>query len=380
LRFQPNSYRSTITIAFMGEVGMHAIQRRFNQLITFNHPNPDTQRRGRAVIVICIILLIACIPSIPIPILVQGNTLSSIVLLFAPPMFIALIAIARRGYINIAAYGVLVIIFGALLATALTSGEINAEPFFLSLAIITAGMILRPWGVAFITLLCFVMMGWLWSSMAQSGGVRLTTEGVVIYGALLCCFASVYGIISAYTTNQALIQINAARELAEMARQEAEAAKNQLEQRVAERTSELRTSLAAQQQQSQQLAEALRLQEHLASQLLDLSIPVIPFRKDALIVPLIGAIDSTRANELITRVLTEIERHHAQTIILDITGVPLIDTQIAATLIQTAQAARLLGARPVLVGIRPEVAFSLVGLGVDLNLFRSAATLQQALE
>ncbi|GAB4110264.1 MAG: STAS domain-containing protein [Roseiflexaceae bacterium] len=359
---------------------MHAIQRRFNHLITFEHPDPDTQRRGRAVIVICIIFLIACIPSIPIPALVQGNTLSSIVLLFVPPLFIALIVVARRGYINIAAYGVLVIIFGALIATAITAGEINAEPFFLSLTIITASMLLRPWGVALITLLCFVCMGWFWNSMVQSNQVNLTPQGVVIYGALLCCFASVYGIIGAYTTNRTLIQINTARELAEMARQEAEEAKNQLEQRVAERTSELRTSLTAQEQQSQQLAEALRLQQHLASQLLDLSIPVIPFRKDALIVPLIGAIDSTRASELITRVLSQIEQHHAQTIIIDITGVPLIDTQIAATLIQTAQAARLLGARPVLVGIRPEVAFSLVGLGVDLNLFRSAATLQQALE
>jgi anti-anti-sigma regulatory factor len=364
----------------MGEVGMQAVQRRFSQLIAFEHPDPDTQRRGRSVIVISIIFLVACIFNIPIPALIQANIQSSIVLMIIPPVYIGLIILVRKGFVNLAAYGVLATVFGALLSTSLTSGEVVAEPFFLSLAVITAGLIMRPAGVLITTALCFVMSFWLWWMMNQSGGIKLTTNGAAIYGALLCIFACIYGVINAYTTRRTLIQINDARELAETARQEAESAKNQLELRVAERTSELRASLTAQEQQSQQLAEALRAQEQLASQLLDLSIPVIPFRKDALIVPLIGAIDSTRANELIYRVLSQIERHHAQTIILDITGVPLIDTHIAATLIQTAQAARLLGARPVLVGIRPEVAFSLVGLGVDLNLFRSAATLQQALE
>ncbi len=107
--------------------------------------------------------------------------------------------------------------------------------------------------------------------------------------------------------------------------------------------------------------------------------PIIPVTRDALVVPLVGAIDSSRAGQLLDDLLTMIERMRARTIFLDVTGVAIVDTQVAASLLQIAAAARLMGAEAVLVGIRPEVAQTLVGLGVDLETIHTVASLQEGL-
>jgi anti-anti-sigma factor len=94
--------------------------------------------------------------------------------------------------------------------------------------------------------------------------------------------------------------------------------------------------------------------------------------------PLIGSIDSEQAAVLLHALLTAIEHHSARSIIIDVTGVPLIDTQVARVLLQAADAARLLGARTILAGLRPELAQTIVGLGVDLTRLCTRADLQSA--
>jgi rsbT co-antagonist protein RsbR len=96
-------------------------------------------------------------------------------------------------------------------------------------------------------------------------------------------------------------------------------------------------------------------------------------------VPLIGVIDSLRAHQIITTVLQAIEAHHAGKVLLDITGVPLIDTHVAGTLVQLAQMVQLLGAQAMLIGVRPEIAQSIVSLGVDLSGLTTYASLASAL-
>lgn len=167
-----------------------------------------------------------------------------------------------------------------------------------------------------------------------------------------------------------------------------------LDQRVQERTATLEAALAAQSAQAAALQTALAIQEAQAQELqasLDiqqqlnetiaaLSVPVIPVRDDVLIVPLIGAIDSHRANLLLETVLQRVQATHAQQVFMDVTGVAVIDTQVAQVLLRTAAALRLLGAEAVLVGIRPDVAHTLVQLGADFSMFRTAASLQAGLE
>jgi rsbT co-antagonist protein RsbR len=92
--------------------------------------------------------------------------------------------------------------------------------------------------------------------------------------------------------------------------------------------------------------------------------------------PLIGAIDSRRSLTITANLLHSISQQRAQCVILDITGVPIVDTQIAQHLIHTSQACRLLGCDVVLVGIGVEIAQTLVQLGVDLSALVTLADLQ----
>jgi len=96
------------------------------------------------------------------------------------------------------------------------------------------------------------------------------------------------------------------------------------------------------------------------------------------IMPLIGSIDSARAQQVLETLLEGVVRARARTAIIDITGVPVVDTQVADALLRAARAAGLLGARVVLTGISPEVAQTLVQLGADLSRITTKATLQSA--
>jgi anti-anti-sigma factor len=98
-----------------------------------------------------------------------------------------------------------------------------------------------------------------------------------------------------------------------------------------------------------------------------------------LLVPLIGTVDEQRASQIIETILEGVSREQARHVLLDITGVPLIDTHVAAALIRTAQAVGLLGARIALVGVRPEIAQSIVSLGINLGRISTYATLASAL-
>jgi PAS domain S-box-containing protein len=130
-------------------------------------------------------------------------------------------------------------------------------------------------------------------------------------------------------------------------------------------------------------AERVRLQEQIigaqAAALAELSTPLIPINDEVLAMPLIGAIDTQRAQQVLEALLHGIEQSRARIAILDITGVPVVDTQVAKTLLIAAQGVRLLGAEIVLTGIRPEVAQALVGLGVDLGSIVTRSTLQRGI-
>jgi len=110
--------------------------------------------------------------------------------------------------------------------------------------------------------------------------------------------------------------------------------------------------------------EQLRAQQ---AMLRELSTPLIPLTDNLVVMPIIGTIDSTRAQQIIEVLLEGINTYGAETAILDITGVRVIDTQVADALIRAAQAARLLGSEVILTGISPEVAQTLVHLAIDLS-------------
>jgi anti-anti-sigma factor len=112
----------------------------------------------------------------------------------------------------------------------------------------------------------------------------------------------------------------------------------------------------------------------------DLSTPIMPVSDSVLVVPLIGAIDSARAAQITESLLAVVSREQTQVLIVDITGVPVVDTGVVNHILQTASAARLLGTRVVLVGIGPEVAQTIVQLGIDLSSIVTRSTLQDGLQ
>jgi rsbT co-antagonist protein RsbR len=99
----------------------------------------------------------------------------------------------------------------------------------------------------------------------------------------------------------------------------------------------------------------------------ELSAPLLPVHDRILVLPLIGHIDSRRSSQIMESMLIGVQRYQARFVIVDITGVPVVDTAVANHLIQATRAFALLGARCIMAGIAPEVAQTLVQLGVDLS-------------
>lgn len=109
------------------------------------------------------------------------------------------------------------------------------------------------------------------------------------------------------------------------------------------------------------------------------SVPVVQVWDGILMLPLMGIIDTHRATRILEHMLDAIESHKARVLLLDMTGVPLVDTAVATYMIQSIQAASLLGCESVVVGISPHIAQTVVQLGIDLSEMTTRATLQQGL-
>jgi PAS domain S-box-containing protein len=115
-------------------------------------------------------------------------------------------------------------------------------------------------------------------------------------------------------------------------------------------------------------------------EIMELSTPVIQVWDRVLALPIIGTLDSGRAMRLTESLLEQIAELRAEVVILDISGVPTVDTLVAQHLLKTVQAATLMGAVSILSGVRPETAQAIVHLGIDLGRLRSRNTLRDALQ
>ena len=112
----------------------------------------------------------------------------------------------------------------------------------------------------------------------------------------------------------------------------------------------------------------------------ELSASLIPIFDKISVMPLVGAIDTERAKLIMENLLEGVVKHRAEVVLLDITGVPIVDTMVAHHIIQAADAVRLVGAKCMLVGIRPEIAQTIVALGINLNDFTTTSTLRRGMK
>jgi rsbT co-antagonist protein RsbR len=112
----------------------------------------------------------------------------------------------------------------------------------------------------------------------------------------------------------------------------------------------------------------------------ELSTPVLPVRERLLILPIIGVLDRERARQVTVQLLGGIRTHRAKVVVVDITGVPDVDESVANHLVRTVDASRLMGASVIITGLSPEIAQTLVTIGVDLSKMNTIGDLQGGLE
>ncbi|MBY8860514.1 STAS domain-containing protein [Nocardia sp. CA2R105] len=112
----------------------------------------------------------------------------------------------------------------------------------------------------------------------------------------------------------------------------------------------------------------------------ELSTPVLQVREQLLILPIIGVLDSQRARQLTEQLLRAIRANRAKVVVIDITGVPMIDSTVANHLVQTVDASGLMGANVILTGLSSEIALALVTIGLDLTKMNAVGDLQGGIE
>jgi len=112
----------------------------------------------------------------------------------------------------------------------------------------------------------------------------------------------------------------------------------------------------------------------------ELSTPVLQVRERLLILPIIGVLDSQRARQVTEQLLRGIRTNRAKVVVIDITGVPQIDSTVANNLVQTVEASRLMGASVIITGLSSEIAQTLVTIGVDLSKMNAVGDLQGGIE
>ncbi len=128
------------------------------------------------------------------------------------------------------------------------------------------------------------------------------------------------------------------------------------------------------------IASKLEAIERHQAAIRELSTPVIRVHDRVLLLPLVGAIDSHRANQIMDSVLLKVSEAQARCIIIDIAGVPIVDTKVADSLVKTTAAVRLLGAETILTGITAQVARTIVQLGVDISTMHTLSRLSDGIE
>ncbi len=128
-----------------------------------------------------------------------------------------------------------------------------------------------------------------------------------------------------------------------------------------------------------QLQSVTRRQDNLLAAIREVSAPVLPLFEGLIVMPLVGQLDAQRAALLLDDVLEGINRHQADTVLLDMTGMSNIDTESAQRLIETIRGAQMLGSECKLVGVQPAVAQELIALNLDLARLNCYSTLQEGL-
>lgn len=284
---------------------------------------------------------------------------------------------ARQGHIAAGAHILFVTLALLTLAASLDNGATSAAVPTLFLPIVGATLLLQArysFAYAGLALVVYLALNIFDAQSRPAGFAELVGQ----FGVNTTLYIA-YFFITALLSYLAADKLTRALEASRNDNAQLNELRDSLEQQVAARTASLQAALSEVKERETRLATALSDLEASEATIRELSAPVIPVLPGVLVMPLSGAVDSRRAEVITQQALQAVEERAARQIVFDVTGVPVIDTQVAQLLLRTAAAVRLLGAQATLVGIRPEVAQTLVALQVDLTSIRVGGDLQQAL-
>jgi rsbT co-antagonist protein RsbR len=349
-------------------------------LLQVRHTDEDTRRRGKNVIAIAGILMLFSLIIGLVGIFAPAWRAVALVLGGLIVVWGGSVALARSGQVTA---GAMVLIGSTLIALVMApvlSGRIAFTPFFFLIPVLLGLITVRTETIWMVTLITLGSIGLLALLARNIPATPTTNFTIYSLSAVLIVIITAIGFVGARTTQRAIKASSYAQRQTEQIATALQREKDSLAERVQERTADLAQAL----EEARLLtAEQARLLEENARQrdvIRNLSVPVLPLDRGLLVIPVIGELDRDRLEDLRRQALGAIQTYQARRLLLDITGVPMLDMSVAESLLGTMQAARLLGAEVVLVGIRPEVAQGLVSLSLDTRLFQSFSTLQMALQ
>ncbi|HEU4329380.1 MAG TPA: STAS domain-containing protein [Roseiflexaceae bacterium] len=353
----------------------------FQRLTRINSTDPDKQRRGRVTIIACLgLIVLVLLWFFPSLFMLSGTaaTTNIAVSIAALVVYTALLALARSGRVDLSSFLLICAITCLTIPTITASDQSFYMVFFLVLPIVFASLVLRPkmiWAILAITVVATLVAANLMPERPLLGPlVRVLYMAILLQG-----IVALLSFLNAAEASKALLNAMKSQLSAEQAASQLERANADLEAHVALRTRELQAVLTEVESRANEQERLLTENEQQRMIIRELSVPVLPINDSTLIMPLIGALDTARLRDIQQQALEGIERYSARRLLLDITGVPVVDSQVAQGLMAVVQAAWLLGAEIMLVGIRPEVAQAIVGLGLSLDRVRTFSDLRAAL-
>lgn len=351
------------------------VRHRLAALFEVNTNDDELRRRGQHIIIIGLGLLASALLGQLSIFFFDGASPFFFVLIGIELIHCTAIALAKRAFITAAATIQLAFsLITSLASYGANGGAINAA--FMVFVIVLASVTMRSiyiWPVIAIGSISIAAV----SPYVQGEQLDSSSLYTII---LLYGLVGLIAYLGARSSERAYAQLLASRSEAEHAAQQLAVTNSSLEQRVAERTAALKEALTTVTARTSDLQAALAENAQQREVIRALGVPVLPLTHGTLVLPLVGELDAVRLQQVQEQTLRAIEQQAARRAILDITGVPVVDNQVAQGLMRVVEAARLLGAQVTLVGIRPEVAQSIVGLGLDLRNLHTFADLQSALE
>lgn len=344
----------------------------FSWLTSIESRDEDLRRRGRNVVILALGSICMALIALFAVLLIRDNGKNLLIIGLVLLVYLGVIVLARRGRVTLGALILIASMAVATVGASLGNHSQSIAPFFLILPVLIASLCLQPSQIWLVSAAMSVALGLTLLGLPSSPLNDPLGAQAILGSFLMLGIVTLMSLLGANSTKAAMHAELNARHVAEAAVLALRNTNTDLEALVHERTAALQTRADA---QEHLLAEI----EQQRNTIHELSVPVIPISLDTLVMPLVGSLDSARLQELQTQALHALAHSSARHLVLDITGVALVDTQVAQGLLRVVQAVRLLGAEGLLVGIRPEVAQAIVGLGLDLEDVYTARNLQTAL-